>query len=466
MTTQSIPTTNNRRRDGIRLPSRPRGTGVSRKFHPPRLACSSRAARRAAQLLIGVLALMIVAFIMAPWQQNVTGSGRVIAYSPLAREQTVEAPVKGRIVRFADKLVEGTRIEQGEFIVEIRDLDPELYQRLKDQLSANRRQLESQNQVVAAYTEQVEALQTARKEIIAAADFYIEMAKQKLQAAERDLDAARAALLQERLNYERQHSLWKDGLTSTLDLQKQERKLKEAEAKEKRAQNYVAAAANEVDAKKSERNAKEREATVKIDSARASLRKAKADVNKLEKEILELEVKVSRQKNQVVTAPIDGFIFRVHRYQGGQIIKQGEPLVTIIPDTPDRAVELWLDGNDAPLVSPGRHVRLQFEGWPAVQFSGWPSVAVGSFGGTVAMVDATDDGKGKFRVLVVPDPEDEPWPQPRFLRQGVRAHGWVLLDRVPLGFEVWRRLNGFPPVVDVKEPGKKPGKGSVLKKAK
>ncbi len=466
MKTPSIHTNNHRRRDGVRLPSRPRGNGVSHKFHPPRLACSSRAARRTARLLMGVLLLMIGAFLVAPWQQNVTGSGRVIAYSPLAREQTVEAPVKGRIVRFAEKLAEGMRIEQGEFIAEIRDLDPELYKRLQDQLAAKRRQLESQMLVVAAYTQQVEALQTARTEIIAAADFYIEMAKQKSQAAQRDLEAAQAALHQERLNYERQHALWKDGLTSTLDLQKQERKLKEAQAKQERSKNYVAAAANEVDAKKSERNAKEREAAVKIDSARASLRKAKADVNKLEKEILELEVKVARQKNQIIAAPITGFVFRVHRFQGGQIIKQGEPLMTIIPDTADRAVELWLDGNDAPLVSPGRHVRLQFEGWPAVQFSGWPSVAVGSFGGTVAMVDATDNGKGKFRVLVVPDPKDEPWPQPRFLRQGVRAHGWVLLERVSLGFEVWRRLNGFPPVVDVKEPGKKPGKGSVLKKAK
>jgi hypothetical protein len=115
--------------------------------------------------------------------------------------------------------------------------------------------------------------------------------------------------------------------------------------------------------------------------------------------------------------------------------------------TKERAVQLWLNGNDVPLVEPGRHVRLQFEGWPAVQFAGWPSIAVGTFGGEIVSIDAADDGAGKFRVLIRPDGSDQPWPDVRYLRQGVRANGWVLLNRVPLWFEVWRRLNGFPPVV-------------------
>jgi hypothetical protein len=113
-------------------------------------------------------------------------------------------------------------------------------------------------------------------------------------------------------------------------------------------------------------------------------------------------------------------------------------------------VQVWLDGNDAPLVEAGRHVRLQFEGWPAIQFSGWPSVAVGTFGGTVVSVDMVDNGKGKFRCQILPDStETVKWPEERFLRQGVRANGWVLLEQVPLWFEVWRKLNGFPPTVEV-----------------
>jgi len=126
----------------------------------------------------------------------------------------------------------------------------------------------------------------------------------------------------------------------------------------------------------------------------------------------------------------------------------------LVPETSRQVVEMWVNGNDMPLLSLGDKVRMQFEGWPAIQFVGWPSVAVGTFGGEISLIDATDDGTGRFRVLVAPDPNDEAWPSTRFLRQGVRANGWVLLRQVPLGFEMWRRFNGFPPTTTMSgEPG-------------
>jgi pyruvate/2-oxoglutarate dehydrogenase complex dihydrolipoamide acyltransferase (E2) component len=162
--------------------------------------------------------------------------------------------------------------------------------------------------------------------------------------------------------------------------------------------------------------------------------------------IAQIDVRLSRQAAQEIFAPRDGTILRLVAAQGSEMVKAGDPVAVLVPDTSDRAVELWVDGNDVPLIYEGRHVRLQFEGWPAVQFSGWPSVAVGTFGGRVALVDATDDGRGKFRVVVIPDGH-EPWPHPRYLRQGVRANGWFLLDRVRIGWELWRQFNGFPPAM-------------------
>jgi hypothetical protein len=100
---------------------------------------------------------------------------------------------------------------------------------------------------------------------------------------------------------------------------------------------------------------------------------------------------------------------------------------------------------DVPLVSPGRKVRLQFDGWPALQFSGWPQVAVGTFGGVVAVVDRVSATDGTFRVLVTPDPDDEPWPT--LLRQGSGVMAWAMLDEVRLGYELWRRVNGFPQAI-------------------
>jgi hypothetical protein len=166
-----------------------------------------------------------------------------------------------------------------------------------------------------------------------------------------------------------------------------------------------------------------------------------------------------------VVAPRDGIVLSVAATEGAYL-KPGSAICVVIPNTEARFVEAWVDGMDMPLITaretradgtvvPGSRARLQFEGWPAIQFMGWPSVAVGTFGGEVITVDATDDGTGKFRVVIAADAEDEAWPGPRFLRQGVRAKAWVLLRMVPVWQEVWRQLNGFPPVISEKEPGSK-----------
>lgn len=166
-------------------------------------------------------------------------------------------------------------------------------------------------------------------------------------------------------------------------------------------------------------------------------------------ELARAQVKVSRQSAQIVTAPRVGTIQRIFSAQGSVIVKAGDPIAVLVPSTEDTAVELFVDGNDLPLVSVGRKVRLQFEGWPALQFVGWPSVAVGTFGGKVALVDFTDNGSGKFRSIVLPDKDDAPWPPGTFIRQGLRVQGWILLDQVSLGYELWRRFNGFPQSLNI-----------------
>jgi multidrug efflux pump subunit AcrA (membrane-fusion protein) len=173
-------------------------------------------------------------------------------------------------------------------------------------------------------------------------------------------------------------------------------------------------------------------------------------VSEAEAKLAEMETKLSRQKSQNVVADQDGVLVRIYAPQGGVIVSAGEPLALLVPDTEDRAVELKIQGNDLPLVQQGRAVRLQFEGWPAVQFTGWPSVAVGTFGGVVRYVDHADDGTGYYRVLIFPDPDGDKWPEGHYLRQGVRTLGWILLDEVSFGWELWRRLNGFP--MTVSEP--------------
>jgi len=446
------------------------------------LARSSRAARVIAKVVLFFLVVAILLAAFAPWQQSVKGSGSVVAFLPDERQQPVEAPIKGRIVRWGDGIFENAHVEQGQLIVEIQDIDPDLLGRLeeqktaleetlaaaREQLAADQRRIIAVNENLAPLQAQLASYEGIKDQVELGANAAVDAAKNKVEAERQALVGAQAVEFEARADFERQSELYDLEIASQAKFQAAQRKSKEASAKVLTAREYVEQASNDLIAKERDRDAKIRKAQISIDYTKGlltkqsvELEKAKGDaakasgaVNKALKELSEMENKLARQQSQRVEAPIDGFLTQITPNMGTQILKEGDSLCVIVPDSKDRSVQIWLDGNDAPLVEPGRHVRLQFEGWPAVQFAGWPSVAVGTFGGEVISVDATDNGKGKFRVFVRPDPTDEPWPDQRYLRQGVRTNGWVLLKQVPLWFEIWRTMNGFPPVISDDAPEK------------
>lgn len=308
--------------------------------------------RNVAKLLLSIIGVFIFLLFILPWQQTSMGTGRVVAYSPTERQQSIDAPVEGRLGRWF--VHEGSQVKEGDPIVEISDNDPEILNRLK-----------------------------AEKRAVLAR-----------------LEAARISTQTAKINMARQLSLADDGLSS----------------------------------KRSYELAKLEYAKFLTDEANARA------------ELSRIDVRLARQSTQFVKSPRNGSILRRAAGEGSVLVKSGDSLATIVPDTESRAVELWINGNDIALVNEGYSVRLQFEGWPAIQFSGWPSVAVGTFGGKVAVVDAADSGDGRFRVLVVPE-ESEKWPEGQYLRQGIRAHGWIILNQVKLGYELWRRFNAFPPSI-------------------
>lgn len=425
------------------------------------LARSSRSAARIASCLLVLLVLSIVVMAFAPWQQTITGAGFVVAYAPRERQQVLEATIEGRIVRWNDALVENALVAKGDFIAEIRDLDESYTQRLQGQLENTQAILNAAQQVVEASEGQLQAYRRVQTEVEAAQNAYVQAAMEKVTAAEQKLAIAQAAIPQLSAAFERARELQAGGNLALEKLQEIERKLLESQGKVKEEMANLSSARAELRGKQSDREAYIHKAEADVQYYEGALDKARGEVSKAEKELFEMESKVARQSTQEVIAPFDGYVVHISSNIGTRMVKKGDPICTIVPDTSDRAVQIWLDGNDAPLVEPGRHVRLQFEGWPAVQFAGWPSVAIGTFGGTVVSVDMVDNGKGKFRCQILPDPsEKQGWPEDRYLRQGVRANGWVLLNQVPLWFEVWRKLNGFPPTVEADTPS------SPLDKAK
>ena len=181
-----------------------------------------------------------------------------------------------------------------------------------------------------------------------------------------------------------------------------------------------------------------------LEAATIKYRELKAKEAGFRAEVAQAEIQLARQASQLIVAPRDGVIMRIAAGDSATYVKAGDELVRFAPEPGQRAVEIFVSGLDAGLVQPGRHVRLMFEGWPAVQFSGWPSLAIGTFPGLVQFVDPAVSANGQFRAVVVEAP-DEPWPGERFLRLGGKARGWVVLDTVRLGYEIWRKLNGFPP---------------------
>jgi adhesin transport system membrane fusion protein len=426
-----------------RTPKRPL---VEVKLSAARLVPPPTTPRRLAGTLVAAFAVFVAIVVFSPWQQNISGTGRIIAFTPLERQQNIEAPVGGRVVRWF--VQEGDQVSAGDPIVEVSDNDPAFLERLRFQRDMVAEQLRQAEARVVTLNAQLEQVRNARRSALRAADAQIRAARQNLESRLQAEQAARATLDTALLNLGRNRELSDEGLVS-----QRQRELAELDEQRSRtgyesARAMVEESRSQLAQRQADKDRTDATTQAQIEAAVASVQAAESAVAAGRGRLTQLDVDVTRQETQLIEAPRDGTIFRLTVREGAEMVSSGQSLAILVPTTRSRAVELWVDGNDASLIGVGRHVRLQFEGWPAVQFTGWPSVAVGTFGGEVAFVDAADDGRGDFRVVVVPDPNDEPWPHPQYLRQGVRANGWVLLDVVSVGFEIWRQLNGFPPVVE------------------
>ena len=403
---------------------------------PPRLRLWIK---RMAWLLVG----LPVIFMFLPWQQNVIALGKVTAYSPSERVQTIDAPVSGLINRWL--VQEGAQVKAGDLLLEISDTDPNFKQRLEAQRDNLRQKFLSKQDELNAYELQKQNLTAARDAKISAAQYKLDIANQKIRSSQEAVNAAQATVEAASLQVARLQRLFNDGLVSKRDLEVAERdhiiasrNLNAAQAQWQSAKAESSAALAEIQQTRSDTQAY-------LDSTSATINKIRGEMADSENSLHNSEISLARQHMQKIFAPRDGTIFRLPVNSQSQIIKQGDPLLVIVPHTSQRAVELWVDGRDAPLMTKHSVVRLEFEGWPAIQVPGWAQVGVGTFEGEVSFIDPTDNGTGHFRIMVVHKEGSPDWPSARFLRQGISAKGWILLERVTIGYEIWRLLNGFPP---------------------
>jgi adhesin transport system membrane fusion protein len=175
-------------------------------------------------------------------------------------------------------------------------------------------------------------------------------------------------------------------------------------------------------------------------TALSSMYDAEAVVTKMQNQYMNYSIRTGMY---YITSPINGYITKALRSGIGETVKAGEEMMSIMPAKYDLAVEMYVSPFNLPLVEKGQHVRFMFDGWPSVVFSGWPNASFGTFGGEIVAIDNFISTNGKYRILVAPDKKDVEWPKQ--LRVGSGANGMALLKNVPIWYELWRNLNGFPP---------------------
>ncbi|MBS2008655.1 MAG: biotin/lipoyl-binding protein [Cyanobacteria bacterium SZAS TMP-1] len=429
--------------------------------------------------LIGLA--LILAFV--PWQQSITGIGKIMIVSPMERPQSIEAQIPARLKAWHVR--DGQSVKKGQLIAELLDLDPKFLdpqqvKRLEAQKQALMGRRAAAQARAQALQRQVSSLKLSQGAAIPSAKERSAQAHDRIEAAEQAVQAAKQNALTTQLNLQRIRELFDKGVRSRRDLELAELDHTRAVTDVERAvaaldiaQRDKTVAVFDQDKVLADTEAAMSGIAAAIASANETVETTSAEICKLDIDLQNLQRRLEQRK---VCAPGDGKIVRLLCVGAGKTVDAGTVLAVLAPQTEDLAAELTISDNDAPLVSVGRPVRLQFAGWPALQFAGWPSIAVGTFGGRVSVIDASDDGKSCFRVIVKPDLDliasgrDEPWPSSKFLRPGTEASGWIMLDNVPLGFELWRQFNGFPPTVKPEElgmhKGSDVGKSETKRKSK
>ncbi|KAF2506964.1 HlyD family efflux transporter periplasmic adaptor subunit [Flavobacterium zhairuonense] len=410
------------------------------------------------RVIIGFL-LFAFGCLFLPWTQNISGSGSVTTLKPDQRPQTVHNAIAGRIEKWY--VQEGDYVKKGDtivFISEVKEdyLDPNLVGNTKQQVDAKKMAVESYGDKVNSLEVQAKSLNTERELKLQQAQNKIRQSQLKIKSDSMDLEAVKTQLRIAKTQFDRSTALNKEGLKPLTDVEQKRLKLQESEAYIITQQNKLLSSKNELINARVEINRITAEYAEKISKSRSDKFTAlstqydtEAQVNKLENQYTNYRL---RNGLYYITAPQSGYVNRALLAGLGETIKEGTPIVSIMPSSYDIAVETYVDPIDLPLVHRGAKVRVWFDGWPRIVFSGWPGLSYGTYGGRIVAIENFISSNGKYRVLISPDGPDNKWPKE--LSIGAGAQSIALLETVSVWYEIWRNLNGFPPNYyksDVKE---------------
>ncbi|WP_281226774.1 HlyD family secretion protein [Flavobacterium aquiphilum] len=401
------------------------------------------------KIIIGV-SILAFCILFLPWTQNISGSGAVTTLKPNQRPQSIQSVISGRIEKWY--VQEGDFVQKGDtilYISEIKEdyMDPNLVANTKNQVEAKKQSVQSYESKVESLNSQLVAIESEKRLKLEQAQNKIKQARLKIKSDSIDLIAANTQLKIATTQLNRSLQLNKEGLKPLTDVEEKRLKLQDAEAKIINQENKLLSSKNDyintkveisrITAEYSEKAAKSESDQF---TAKSSQYDAAAQVSKLENQYNNYSI---RNNMYYIRAAQSGYINRALQSGIGETIKEGTAIATIMPSVYDIAVETYVNPIDLPLIRKGEKVRVWFDGWPTIVFSGWPNASYGTFGGKVVAIENFISDNGKYRVLIAPDKDEEAWPKQVSIGSG--AQTLALLDTVPIWFEIWRTLNGFPP---------------------
>ncbi len=393
---------------------------------------------------------LFILFLFLPWTQNIRTRGSVTTLYQEQRPQEVNTIIGGRILKWHVK--EGDMVKAGDTLIQLGEvkvdyLDPGLLDRTREQLEGKKLSIEYYRNKLGTAEQQIGAMGTALKLKLNQLQNKLAQLELKVQSDSAEAQAARNDLAIYTLQYNRQKAMYDSGLVSLTQLEQRNQLYQQALAKRISADNKLVNSRQELTITRLEMNALQQENAEKVAKVQGDqfqsltqIAGGQAEVAKLENLYASYSI---RNGMYYVLAPQSGQVVKAQKAGIGEFVKEGEMIASIVPDQAEKAVEMFVRPMDLPLLKAGQPVRLLFDGFPAIVFSGWPAASSGTFGGMILAVENNVSVNGKFRVLIKEDPEDKPWPPE--LRIGTGVQGIALLNDVPVWYELWRNINGFPP---------------------
>ena len=391
---------------------------------------------------------IIVLFL--PWTQNIKVQGNVSTLYQEQRPQQLNSPIPGKIIKWYVK--NGDYVKKGDTLLQLSEvkedyLDPLLVKRTEQQVDAKKGLQKYYEAKVGTTNSQLQALNSARDLKLSQLKVKISQLNNKLAGEEAELEAAKNELRMTSDQYERQKKMYDEGLVSLTQFQQRSVSYQNALAKKTATENKLAQTRQEIVNVSIEQNATIQDYNEKLSKTEGDRFQSMGQIEGSDGDIAKLENQVAnyraRQSLYFVIASQDGQVVQINKAGIGEILKDGESIATIVPDKVDYAVEIYIKPVDLPLVKEGQRVMCIFDGFPAIVFSGWPNSSYGTFAGKVIAIENNISANGMFKALVIQDKNEKQWP-PK-IKMGTGVQGIAILNDVPIWYELWRNINGFPP---------------------